>query len=111
MSIRSAASRERKPNIGFFKHVIDKSGIDPSRTIFVDDKSENVLTARSFGMHGIVFNDQSKVIKDLKNLCYDPVLCRRRFLASHKKNLISVTSNNIEISEVMPGLYFLLHPI
>jgi len=54
-------------------------------------------------MHGIVFDDQSKAIKVLKNLCYDPVLRGRRFLASHKRNLISVTSNNVELSEV--GLY------
>lgn len=51
-------------------------------------------------MHGIVFDDQSKVIKDLKNLCYDPTLRGRKFLASHKRNLISVTSNNVELSEV-----------
>jgi len=62
-------------------------------------------------MHGIVFDDESKVIKDLKNLCYDPVLRGRKFLASHKKNLTSVTSNNIELSEVLPELYFLPHPI
>ena len=99
----SAAARERKPNIGFFKHVIEKTGIDPSQTIFVDDKLENVLTARSFGMHGIVFDDQSKAIKDIKHLCYDPVPRGRRFLAAHKRNLISVTSNNVELSEV--GLF------
>jgi histidinol phosphatase-like enzyme len=103
MPILSAAARERKPNMGLFKHAIEKTGIDPSRMIFVDDKLENVLTARSFGMYGIVFDNQSKVIKDLKNLCYDPVPHGRRFLASHKRNLISVTSNNVELSEV--GLY------
>jgi hypothetical protein len=58
-------------------------------------------------MHGIVFDDQSKVIKDLKNLCYDPVPRGRRFLAAHKKSLVSVTSNSIELSEVLPGLHFL----
>ena len=96
----SAAAHERKPNIGFYKHVIDNSGIDPSRTIFVDDKIENVLTARSFGMHGIVFNDQVKVIQQLKNLCGDPVTRGQNFLASHKKHLPSVTSNNLELAEV-----------
>ena len=96
----SAAARERKPNIGFYQHVIDKTGIDPSRTIFVDDKLENVLTARSFGMHGIVFDDQENVIQQLKNFCGDPILRGKKFLASHKKQLISVTSNNVELSEV-----------
>jgi len=97
----SAAARERKPNIGFYQHVIDKTGIDPSRTIFVDDKLENVLTARSFGMHGIVFDDQENVIQQLKNFCGDPILRGKKFLASHKKQLISVTSNNVELSEVI----------
>ena len=101
--VLSAAAHERKPNIGFFKHLIEKTGIDPSLTIFVDDKLENVLTARSFGMQGIVFDDQEKAIKILKNLCYDPLLRGKRFLASHKRNLISVTSNNVELLEV--GLY------
>lgn len=96
----SAAAGERKPNIGFFKHVIEEAKIDPSSTIFVDDKLENVLTARSFGMHGIVFDDQSKVIQELKNLCFDPVMRGSGFLASHKRNLISVTSTNIQLSEV-----------
>lgn len=96
----SAAVHERKPNIGFFKHVIEETGIDPSHTIFIDDKLENVLTARSFGMHGIVFDDELKVIQELKNLCYDPIMRGRKFLTSHKKKLISVTSNNIELSEV-----------
>lgn len=51
-------------------------------------------------MHGIVFDDEAKVIKDLKNLCYDPVLRGKRFLSSNRKNLKSVTSNNIELMEV-----------
>ena len=96
----SAAAHERKPNIGFYKHVIDNSGIDPSRTIFVDDKIENVLTARSFGMHGIVFDNQEKVIQQLKNLCGDPIARGQNFLASHKQRLTSVTSSNVELAEV-----------
>ncbi|KAG6845464.1 hypothetical protein H0H87_008824 [Tephrocybe sp. NHM501043] len=51
----SASARERKPNIGFFEYVVKQTGVDPSRIIFVDDKLENIVTARSFGMHGINF--------------------------------------------------------
>ena len=39
-------ARERKSNIGFYQHWVEATGIDPSRTIFVDDKIENVLTAQ-----------------------------------------------------------------
>ena len=96
----SAAIHMRKPNIGFYKHVIEETGIDPTRTIFVDDKLENVLTAQSFGMHGIIFDDQDKVIRQLKNICGDPILRGSNSLASRKRNFISVTSNDIEFEDV-----------
>lgn len=101
MNAFRAAAHERKPNIGFYRHVIKMTGMDPSRAIFVDDKIENVLTAQSFGMHGIVFNDILNVTQQLKNLSGDPITRGRKFLATHKKQLISVTSNNIELSEVL----------
>ncbi|KAF9532637.1 HAD-like protein [Crepidotus variabilis] len=103
----SAAAGERKPNIGFFEKVIEKARIDPSSTIFVDDKLENVLTARSFGMHGIIFRDQSKVIKELKNLCFDPVGRGQEYLVSHKQNFSSVTSNGLTIDENFAQLLIL----
>ena len=80
--------------------MIEETGIDPTRTIFVDDKLENVITAQSFGMHGIIFDEQENVIRQLKNICGDPTLRGSKFLASHKKNLTSVTSNNIEFEDV-----------
>ncbi|PPQ66159.1 hypothetical protein CVT26_010882 [Gymnopilus dilepis] len=85
----SASARERKPNIGFYKHVVQETGLDPSCAIFVDDKLENVVSARSLGFHGIVFDDENKVIQQLKNLCGDPVVRAKKFLASHKKRLNS----------------------
>ena len=100
----SADAHERKPNIGFYKHVIDNSGIDPSRTIFIDDKIENILTARSLGMHGIVFDDQEKAIQQLRNLSGDPVARGQNFLTSYKKCLTSVTSTNIEFAEVSESI-------
>ncbi|KDR84666.1 hypothetical protein GALMADRAFT_220311 [Galerina marginata CBS 339.88] len=103
----SAAARERKPNIGFYRHVIEETGLDPTRTIFVDDKLENVLSARSFGLHGIVFDDQAKVVQQLKNLCGDPILRATEFLSSRKKHLKSVTSNNVELSENFAQLLIL----
>ena len=89
----------RKPNLGFYKHVIEMTGIDPTCTIFVDDKLENVLTAQSFGMHGIVFDNEENVIRRLKNVCGDPILRGSIFLASCKK-FTSVSSKNIEFEDV-----------
>ena len=102
----SAAAHKRKPNIGFYQHVIEETGIDPTRTIFVDDKLENVITAQSFGMHGIIFDDQENVIRQLKNICGDPISRGSKFLASLKKNFRSVTSNNIEFEDVTMIVFY-----
>ena len=51
----SAAVGERKPDLAFYRHVLAKTGVDPSRTVFVDDKAENVEAARRCGMQGVVF--------------------------------------------------------
>src|SRR4051794_8880648 len=76
----SCEAHERKPHLGFYKYVLDKSGVDPHRTLFVDDKVENVLSARSFGFHGIVFDPPDKALRTLRNLVSDPVERGREFL-------------------------------
>ncbi|KAJ7103699.1 HAD-like domain-containing protein, partial [Mycena crocata] len=48
----SAEFGERKPSLGFYQHVLDETKIDPRRAIFVDDKLENVASARLLGLHG-----------------------------------------------------------
>ena len=100
----SADIHKRKPNIGFYQHVIEETGIDPSRTIFIDDKRENVLTAQSFGMHGLVFDDQENVIRQLKNLCGDPILRGSNYLVSRKKKFRSVSSKNFEFEDVTSSI-------
>ncbi|KAG1822755.1 Haloacid dehalogenase-like hydrolase-domain-containing protein [Suillus subaureus] len=103
----SAGVGERKPNLGFYKAVISGTGADPSRTIFVDDKIENVLSARSLGMHGIVFDDQRKVVRALYNLLGDPVERGRQYLTVNAKKLLSVTDNGIFLRENFSQLLIL----
>jgi FMN phosphatase YigB (HAD superfamily) len=96
-----AKARERKPNVGFYQHVFTVSGIDPKQTIFVDDKPENVLTARSFGVHGIVFDNADDLVRQLKNFCENPVERAWSFLYANKKQLTSVTTNGVVLREVL----------
>ncbi|KAL0568899.1 hypothetical protein V5O48_013069 [Marasmius crinis-equi] len=65
----SAAVGERKPDAEFYRHVLEATGAEPTRTVFVDDKLENVLAARSFGIHGIVYDVFENVRDELVNLC------------------------------------------
>lgn len=103
----SADVGERKPNLGFYKAVISSTGADPSRTIFVDDKMVNVLSARSLGMRGIIFDDTREVIRMLYNLLGDPVERGRQYLTMNAKKLISVTDNGILLRENFAQLLIL----
>jgi FMN phosphatase YigB (HAD superfamily) len=87
----SGAVGERKPNLAFYRHVIAATELQPRRTIFVDDKLENVLSARSLGFTGIVFDDPSEVKRALRNLIGDPVQRGGEFLIRNAGKLGSVT--------------------
>lgn len=103
----SAAAGERKPHLGFYKHVLAKTRIDPSRTIFVDDKLENVLTARSFGFHGIVFDSPDRVMRTLRNLFGNPIKRGQYFLNRNARCLESVTESGIVLQENFTQLLIL----
>ncbi|EDU44476.1 hydrolase HAD superfamily [Pyrenophora tritici-repentis] len=77
-----------KLELAFFQHVIDDIGLsDPTSAIFVDDKVGNVNRARSFGIQGIVFGPSTDLIRELRNMLYDPVPRARQFMeTSSKKN-------------------------
>lgn len=64
----SFEARDRKPDLSFYNYVVRQADLDPNTTIFVDDKAENVLSARSLGMHGIVFESTEQVIRAVMNL-------------------------------------------
>lgn len=53
--------------MGPYGYILKKSGLDPLCTIFVDDKVEYFLTARSFGLRGMMltmlFRDYEMPVK------------------------------------------------
>lgn len=95
----SAEARERKPNLGFFRHVLAETSADPSRTIFVDDNHQNVLTARSVGLHAIVFDSFENVERKLRNLVADPLGRAHNWLRSNAKRMLSVTDGGVILHE------------
>ncbi|KAG6379194.1 HAD-like domain-containing protein [Boletus reticuloceps] len=95
----SAEARERKPNLGYFRHVLESTGFDPRRTVFVDDKLENVVTARSLGLKGIVFTSFDEVARELRTLVRDPVADGQRYLCHHAKQMKSVTNTGVVLEE------------
>lgn len=89
----SGAAGERKPNLGFYRQVLAATGVEPRQTIFVDDKLENVLSARSLGMHGIVFENPEPVRRALRNLIGNPIERGRNYLKHNAGRLLSVTAS------------------
>lgn len=103
----SSDAGERKPNLGYYRYVVEKGAIDPHSTIFIDDKLENVLVARSLGMYGIVFDDQDKVMRALRNLLGDPIQRGWSFMRSHAGHLESVTNTGVLVPETFAQLLIL----
>ena len=104
----SANAGKRKPNLGFYRHVLDEiAESDPPSIVFVDDKPENVLSARSFGMHGILFDDQKRVIQAIRNAVEDPVQRAGSYLCRNAKRLHSVTSTGVILKENFAQLLIL----
>jgi glucose-1-phosphatase len=55
-----------KPSQEYYRGVIDKFGIEPARTVFIDDLPENVVGALRAGMKGIVFRGIEHLVAELK---------------------------------------------
>ena len=89
----------RKPDLYFFKSVLDEIKAEPSSVVFVDDKPENVLAARSLGINGIVFDDVQHVQQSLKVFTGDPVSRGLSFLESRAGRLESETNYGHIVAE------------
>ncbi|KAM5539704.1 hypothetical protein V8D89_006517 [Ganoderma adspersum] len=103
----SATVGERKPNLGFYRHVIDSTRIDPRRTAFVDDKVANVLTAMSFGMKGFVFTGIEELSRSLRRLFRDPVAEAAKWLRAQPKPMWSITDTGVIIHDSFAQLLIL----
>lgn len=63
-----------KPNEDIYLYVLGKINKRPEEVIFIDDKQENIDTAKKLGMHGILFKSLKQVEKDLESILqYDYV--------------------------------------
>lgn len=54
-----------KPDPAIFALACERSGLDPARTVFVDDGLANVAAATEFGLTGLAFTDAETLRADL----------------------------------------------
>ena len=51
----------RKPEYGAWQTIIEQEGVDPKKTLFIDDKDENIKAAKALGFHGLQWNPSSDI--------------------------------------------------
>lgn len=83
----SSKAGTRKPRLAFYRHALNSIGTDPKDVVFVDDKAENVLTAKSFGMHGVVFKQLEEFRRVMRCLVCDPTSRGTNYLHTHVSEL------------------------
>ncbi len=57
-----------KPDKKIYKHLIQKTGVNPSESIFVDDKKENILSARKLGFNAIHYTSHKRFLREFNKL-------------------------------------------
>jgi len=58
-----------KKEAAFFKLALDRMGVAPGQSIFIDDNPDNVAVAVSLGMAGIHYAGRERFLADLAGLC------------------------------------------
>lgn len=89
------------------QHVLHQIEADPATTVFVDDKPDNVLSARSLGLHGIVWDRPENVRRAIRYLVGDPVARARGFLQTRAGVLDSETDTGEKIGDNFAQLLIL----
>lgn len=97
----------RKPDLNFYRHVLEEIKLAPEEAVFIDDKIINVLAAKSLGINSIVFEENSTSTQTLRNIFDDPVARGNRYLQRNANRLDSITDSGIVIPDNFAQLLIL----
>ncbi|KAF2090523.1 hypothetical protein K490DRAFT_34923, partial [Saccharata proteae CBS 121410] len=92
----------RKPDRVFYERGLERTGAVRLRTVFVDDKSENVFAARSLGFRGVVFDETESVVRQLRCLLGDAVARGWELLLRGLEE--SITETGVRMKDTSTGL-------
>lgn len=56
-----------KPDPAIYKHLVEKTGMVPSESVFIDDLTRNVIAARECGLHAIQFRGADDCRAELRH--------------------------------------------
>lgn len=66
--IMSYTVRLIKPDEGIYQALFEKYGLEPEKSVFLDDSKANIETAKRLGMYGILVTSQEQAKQELKEL-------------------------------------------
>lgn len=66
--ILSWKERMIKPDPKIYRLLLDRYGLEAQESVFIDDLAENVESAVSQGMYGIVFESKEQAVSELRRL-------------------------------------------
>ncbi|KAF9872945.1 hypothetical protein CkaCkLH20_09455 [Colletotrichum karsti] len=86
----------RKPELGFWRHVLAQIGARPEQTIMVDDSAENICAARSLGIRGMLVDSKhpEKTSAALRNLLQDPLRRAQAYMKTNAGNHFCVVQGH-----------------
>jgi len=64
----SADIKLAKPDPNYFITVLEKLNIKPQQAVFIDDNSDNVVSARKLGIHSILYASHKQLLEALDAL-------------------------------------------
>ncbi|KAL7621715.1 hypothetical protein AAE478_009042 [Parahypoxylon ruwenzoriense] len=88
----SAAAGMRKPELGFYRYILDHIKLAGNQVVFIDDKEENVRTALALGIRGFVFGEST--LHTLREMFDSPVGKGWRYLFQNAKQCDSTTNKS-----------------
>lgn len=59
-----------KPHAGIYEQAERRFGLEPSQTVFIDDRFDNIVAVRQRGWHGIVHRSAGATVAELQQLGY-----------------------------------------
>lgn len=57
-----------KPSLEIYRIALSRSDTDPGQAVFIDDNGRNLLAAEAVGIRGILYENNEKLLYDLKEL-------------------------------------------
>lgn len=57
-----------KPDARIYQMALDKAGVRPEESIFVDDLEKNITACNALGMHGVHFKNQEQALLEIRSL-------------------------------------------